>query len=306
MSDKSGIIWTDATLNPVFGCTKCSPGCLNCFAERMAYRLACMGQKKYQEVISTDGGVWNNKVICDESTLDKPLHWKQPRKIFICSMADLFHPKVPFDFIDSVAMVIGLATQHTYQLLTKRPGRALAYRNRFVNRTVGNNIFQNHVHLGVSICTPDELHKADTLREIPAAVRFINFEPLLLDMGKLNLTGIDWVIVGGESGPNARPMHPDWVRGIRDQCIVANVPFFFKQWGAWGIAAFQKGEKQLSLIGDSKPLSRNTIFRRFPEHIDSTIPCIGWVRVGKKKAGCLLDGREWKQWPRDLRVQEKI
>ena len=231
---KSKIIWTERTLEVTGGCTACSPGCLNCYGKNYIWRWAhkkVFGDKYKGLVKKVNGRLeWTGKIKLFEDALEKPLSRKKPTIYFVDSRSDLFHPKVPFDFIDSVAMVIGLATQHTYQLLTKRPGRALAYRNRFVNRTVGNNIFQNHVHLGVSICTPDELHKADTLREIPVAVKFISFEPLLADMGEFDLTGIDWVIVGAESPqPKMRWCPTYWISSIVRQCKAAGVPVIVKQ-----------------------------------------------------------------------------
>lgn len=189
----TGISYVDETLNPVVGCTKCSPGCLNCYAEKMAYRLACMGQKRYREVISTDGGVWNNKVFCDEKTLDIPLHWRKSRRILVPSMGDLFHPKVPFEFIDEVFAVGALCPQHTLLILTKRIERMAEYMpNRdwgeACNRILHKNMYlQNeivpplpNVHLGATICTQKEAdEKIPLLLQIPAAHRWISAEPLL-------------------------------------------------------------------------------------------------------------------------------
>lgn len=231
----SKIPWTEKTWNPVVGCTKCSPGCLNCYAERMAGRLANMHQEKYAAVVKHETrheGIeedpqflflpkWNGKVFCDESVLENPLDWHDPRKIFVCSMGDLFHEKVPFEFIDKIEYVTSQTPQHTYQILTKRADRMLEYfSEKFWPFT--------NVHLGVSISTPDELHKAETLKRIPAAVKFISFEPLLADMGKVNLEGIGQIIIGAES----KGSHPgrlcelDWAKNLIDQC---KGPVFVKQ-----------------------------------------------------------------------------
>ena len=330
------IPYCDETLNVTAGCTKCSPGCENCYAERFAYRLACMGQEKYQKVVKglptskpfwKKGfkAAWTDDIYCDESVLDKPLHWKKPRRIFINSMSDLFHPKVPFEFIDKVFNMMRITPDHTHLVLTKRIKRL----SSFIYQAYGKNTILSNVHLGISISTQDEMWKAKVLVDIPAAVHFISFEPMLEGIeipkeylgkeietyfGKARekeltaekfISGdypddfIDWVIVGGESGPGARPMHPDWPRSIRDQCVDAGVPFFFKQWGKWGIAESIPNDlqKRFRVVGGSEPLSPNTIFKIFPEHEISTIPMTGWVKVGKKKAGCVLDGREWKQYP---------
>ncbi len=307
MGTDSKIEWTDASWNPVVGCSKVSPGCDNCYAERMAHRLAFMGKEGYAYV-TTRKGHWNGKIYhVYPKRLEIPLHWREPRRIFVCSMGDLFHESVPFEFIDKVFDTMLSCKQHTFQLLTKRPERALEYyegvqsdSNIMGEPAMIDHIDANHIWLGVTVEHPDYKNRIDTLRQIPASVRFLSIEPCLADLGELNLDGIGQVIVGGESGPGARPMHPDWVRSIRDQCQAASVPFFFKQWGAWGIAALQRGEKQLSLIGESIPLNPNTPFRCFPEHSNSTIPCAGWVRVGKKKAGCLLDGEEYNEYPKGV------
>ena len=227
----SKIEWTNETWNPVAGCTKCSPGCLNCYAERMSYRLMCMGIKKYEnsiDIIEPKIFKWSGEIFCDEKALNTPLHRKKPRRIFVCSMSDLFHEKVRIGFIGDVHDIIKQCPQHTFIILTKRIENAADFYRH--TRHKKDLPFKN-LHLGVSISNPEENWKADVLRGIPAAVRFISFEPLLADIGELSLNGIHWVTVGGESGPGARPMQPDWARSIRDQCIAANVPFFFKQWG---------------------------------------------------------------------------
>jgi protein gp37 len=195
-----------------------------------------MGNDHPQYLGKTDArGKWTGKVECCDWLLDKPLHWRKPRRVFVCSMSDLFHEKVPFEFVDKVFDTIW-KTNHTYLILTKRPARIGEYlehcRDQRVARTPNKNgCARPTILTGVSVCVPEEKPKIDTLRTIPAAVKFVSFEPLLRDMGELDLTGIDWVIVGGESGPGARPMHPDWARSIRDQCAAARVAFFMKQMG---------------------------------------------------------------------------
>ncbi|MBN2591611.1 MAG: phage Gp37/Gp68 family protein [Sedimentisphaerales bacterium] len=238
MSDNSKIEWTNASWSPVVGCTKCSPGCLNCYAERMAKRLKAMGQRNYRNGF---------EVTCHPHVLDMPLKWKKPRMIFVCSMSDLFHPKVPFEFIDKVMAVITLCPQHTFQVLTKRIDRMLEYfnlRSKSANywkkavplgRTLEWRGFSlvpfplPNLWLGVSICTSEEKRNIEILKQISAAVRFVSFEPLLCDMGDINLDGINWVIVGGESGPKKRECKLEWVQSIVDQCKTVNVPVFVKQ-----------------------------------------------------------------------------
>ena len=284
MSSKSKIEWTESTWQPIAGCTKCSPGCDNCYAERMAYRLACMGQKKYQATTGILGYMrgWNGKIYCDEKALEIPLHWRKPRRIFVCSMSDLFHPKVPFEFIEKVMAVIEECPQHTFQILTKRPHIMFEYFSG-IGKLYELSCCPN-VHLGVSICTPDEMWKADELRKILAAVRFISFEPLLADVGDINLEGIGQVIVGGESGPGARPMHPDWARNIRDQCVPNGIPFFFKQHGEW-------------LSGADKYALKINTYNFYPKRV-TRIGNTTFFRVTKKLAGRMLDGREWQEYPK--------
>jgi protein gp37 len=191
-----------------------------------------MGQKKYMATIGMLGWMrgWNGKVFCDESALDKPRHWRNPRKIFVCSMSDLFHPKVPFEFIDGVWWTMSVSRQHTFQVLTKRPERYLEYWQHRLRKgfTDGN---RENIWAGVSVCTPDEKDKIDILRQIPAAVKFVSFEPLLADMGLLNLEGINWVIIGAESigSHPGRKCELDWVKSIAIQCVAAGVKIFIKQ-----------------------------------------------------------------------------
>jgi protein gp37 len=214
MATSSHIEWTDATWNPVTGCTKISPGCKFCYAERLANRLRAMGQKNYRNGF---------EVTLHSPMLDRPLHWKKPRQIFVNSMSDLFHETVPANFIEQVFDVMQRASWHQYQVLTKRSDRLLELSPHLKWRP--------YIWMGVSVENSDYLERVDHLRRTGAHVKFLSIEPLLGRLDRLDLRGIDWVIVGGESGPGARPVNPDWVRDIRDRCLTADVPFFFKQWG---------------------------------------------------------------------------
>ena len=214
MSGNSAIEWTESTWNPVTGCTKISPGCANCYAERMARRLQAMGQPNYAAGF---------KLTVHEHVLGLPLTWKTPQAIFVNSMSDLFHQGVPTDFIMRAFDVMNQADWHCYQILTKRSERLLQ-----LDPQLG---WADHIWMGVSVENADYLSRIDDLRQTGAAVKFLSLEPLLGPMGRLDLAGIDWVIVGGESGPGARPMEESWALEIRDQCVDEGVPFFFKQWG---------------------------------------------------------------------------
>jgi protein gp37 len=214
MATNSHIEWTDATWNPVTGCTKISPGCKHCYAERLANRLQAMGQANYRNGF---------QVTLQPQMLELPLHWKMPKRIFVNSMSDLFHEDVPTSYIKDVLGIMGRADWHQYQLLTKRSERVLA-----LNKEVK---WAPHIWMGVSVENKDYVHRIDDLRKTGAHVKFLSLEPLLGPLAKLNLRGIDWAIVGGESGPGARRVDPAWVTDIRDQCLKAGVPFFFKQWG---------------------------------------------------------------------------
>lgn len=211
---KSKIEWTESTWNPVTGCTKISPGCKNCYAERMAMRLKVMKQPNYANGFN---------LTLHEHALNLPLKWKKPQTIFVNSMSDLFHKSVPEEFIQRVFDVMNRAPWHTFQVLTKRASRLQSIQHKL---TWGKNIW-----MGVSVESEKYKHRMDALRETDAGVKFISFEPLLGPLGKLKLKKINWAIVGGESGPGARFMSPEWVAGIRDQCLKQKVPFFFKQWG---------------------------------------------------------------------------
>ena len=221
----STIEWTDATWNPVAGCTIVSPGCTNCYAMRMAARLDAMGQDKYRNLTRAQGTrtAWTGAVNCDESSLDVPLRWRKPRFVFVNSMSDLFHPDVPERFIVKIWKTMFSAQWHTFQILTKRPER--------MRRITSRLALLPNVWLGTSVETRDYLPRLDELRATRAAVRFVSFEPLLDAITDVNLESIHWAIVGGESGPGARPMNAEWVRAIRGQCENQGVAFFFKQWG---------------------------------------------------------------------------
>jgi protein gp37 len=223
--ESSKIEWTQATWNPVAGCSVISSGCKHCYAMRLAARLAAMGQEKYAGTTRKFGGryVWTGQINLAPDALALPRSWARGRMIFVNSMSDLFHAAVPESFITQVFSVMQDCHQHTFQVLTKRPER-LAEMARPLP-------WPQNVWMGVSIESAEYLWRADYLRRVPAHVRFLSIEPLLGPLEGLNLDGIHWVIVGGESGPGARPMNIQWVRAIRDQCIAAGVPFFFKQWG---------------------------------------------------------------------------
>lgn len=338
MSDKTAIEWTDATWNPVHGCSKVSAGCTNCYAEKVSHRFG-FTSKPWNATYASEN------VKLHPERLDQPLRWKQPRRIFVNSMSDLFHEQVPFDFIDQVFAVMALSPRHTFQILTKRPSRMLEYfdsyngyteklgcitpymeqygwQSREDLMTIGapaGSSYPNdtpwplpNVWLGVSV---ENQQAADEripfLLQTPAAVRFLSCEPLL---GAVEISNflvceqyagewkeprkgtvggkpyqvarirprVDWVIAGGESGPNARPMHPDWARSLRDQCVDAGVPFFFKQFGEWA-----PGSNFVGHIHSGKS-------HDFGQNLDDNNSV--W-RVGKKAAGRSLDGRTWDEFP---------
>lgn len=219
MSEHSKIEWTDATWNPVRGCSKISPGCKNCYAERFAERFRGVLGHPFEQGFD---------VRLVPKKIPEPLRWKSPRKIFVNSMSDLFHESVPDSFILQIAQVMLEANWHIFQILTKRPDRM----SRLLSGPLSSFAAQPHIWWGVSVENRKHgLARLRKLQKTSIAVRFLSIEPLLEDLGEIDLTGIAWVIVGGESGPGARPMHPAWVRSIQSQCRRDNVPFFFKQWG---------------------------------------------------------------------------
>ena len=224
MAQASSIEWTESTWNPVTGCTKISPGCAHCYAERMAKRLRAMGQERYRNGF---------KLTLQPDTVETPLRWKRPRTVFVNSMSDLFHKDVPTDFIARCFAVMQRASQHTFQVLTKRPDRAA--------ELAPDLPWPSNVWMGTTVENADHVQRIRLLLQIPAVVRFLSLEPLFGPIPRLPLKGIHWVIVGGESGPKARPMEPGWVLQIRNRCIAHSVPFFFKQWG--GVHKAQAGRK---------------------------------------------------------------
>lgn len=293
MGKYSKIEWTDATWSPVTGCTPVSDGCHNCYARRMAYRLR--GRFGYPE----DDPF---RVTLHEGRIKEPLGWRKPRRVFVCSMGDLFHPDVPFEFIAAVFRVMTKCTQHTFMILTKRPNQVKAFYLLSSGSAPWAQKVCENIWVGV---TAENQQAADEripiLLQIPAAVRFVSVEPML---GPVNLEQptpnaksvngvyppwmiqqLDWIIVGGESGPNARPMHPDWVRSLRDQCQAAGVPFFFKSWGEWKPVYTTGPEFELSRLKNDEIV------------MSGTGHGVVMKKVGKKKSGHLLDGREWNEVP---------
>ncbi|GAA1592537.1 DUF5131 family protein [Kribbella hippodromi] len=243
MSDKSAIEWTEATWNPTTGCDRVSAGCDNCYALALSKRLKAMGAAKYQ----TDGDPRTSGpgfgVAVHSSALHIPLSWRRPRLVFVNSMSDLFHAKVPTSFVQEVFEVMRRTPQHTYQVLTKRSLR--------LKRIAPKLSWPSNVWMGVSVESADHYERISDLASTPAAVRFLSCEPLLGPLPALPLEAVDWVIAGGESGPNARPLEADWVREIRDQCVHTGTPFFFKQWG--GLRAKSGGRELDGQLWSEKP-----------------------------------------------------
>ncbi|TIN05576.1 phage Gp37/Gp68 family protein [Mesorhizobium sp.] len=335
MADKSAIEWTDATWNPIVGCSILSPGCTHCYAMGMAARIEAMttalqakGQTGAPHYAGTtrkvnDHAVWTGKLaIAPDHILREPLSWKKPRRIFVNSMGDLFHEDVPDEWIDRVFAVMTLSPQHTFQVLTKRAKRMREY----VSNARGPNSFPTrdwplpNVWLGVSAERQQEAdERIPELLATPAAIRFVSAEPLLgrIDFGKIiraaTFAGtihpdgkthpIGWMIAGGESGPGARPMHPAWARQIRDDFVSAGVPFFFKQWGAWGRAAPRpSGTPGTFAIANAPPYSEFwqsmvTPVDFYPRQFDLFGGAIVLEQLGKKAAGRLLDGVEHNAMP---------
>ncbi len=318
----TSIEWTDETWNPVTGCTKVSPGCDHCYAEAFTKRF---NRRPFEEI------------TLHPERLGQPLAWKKPRRIFTCSMSDLFHDKVPWDYLLKVFEAMAATYDHTFQVLTKRPGRMDYFANTVLAEyqnchPMGPWNWLPNVWAGTSVESAKYLPRLDVLARVPAKVRFVSCEPLLgpLDLrpwlggcprayetatGTFDPSGgpyrnlcagcgahkldhkqtLSWVIVGGESGPGARPMHPQWVRDIKDQCQEAGVPFFFKQWGEWRhlsneVAQHIGRSTYVALDGGTYPAGRAPPFPRFDgyEMLE---------RVGKKAAGAMLDGREWREMP---------
>ncbi len=234
MSENSSIEWTEATWNPITGCTPMSNGCQNCYALRLAKRLKAMGNKSY---------INGFDLTLHHELLTKPLLWKKPKLIFVNSMSDMFHKDVPFEFIQDIFSVMKEANWHIFQILTKRSDnlKNLAHKLEW----------PKNVWMGVTIESKDYMHRINDLLATPAAIKFLSLEPLLSDMPNINLKGIDWVIVGGESGPKARPMLKEWVIDIKNQCDNYNIPFFFKQWG--GVQKKKNGRELNGKIYSNMP-----------------------------------------------------
>lgn len=319
MADKTGIEWCDATWNPVVGCSVHSPGCIHCYAMPLAARLERMGNPAYAGLTqpSKTGPVWNGIVRLNPSTLEQPLRWKKPRRIFVNSMSDLFHENLADDAIDEVFGVMGACEDaglgHTFIILTKRAERMQQYMARraaqaWNSRRLGPDAHPpRNIICGVS--AEDQTRwdeRLAHLRETNALYRAVSVEPMIgpIEPSAEDMLALDWVIVGGESGPKARPMHPDWVRDIRDLCQVAGVYFFFKQWGEWLAGEGNYGQF------DATPMSayrrcdnhryewpRYTAANNFGTHPDPWSGPIAARRVGKKAAGAMLDGVEHREFP---------
>ena len=280
MADRTKISWTDATWNPVRGCSPASAGCAHCWAVRDAWRLAHQPHPRVRasyeglvELTAAGRLGWTGQVRFVPELLDQPLRWRRPRRIAVCLMGDLFHPDVGFDIIHRVFQVMKRASWHTFQLLTKRPDRLLDFCRAFY---VGSRVkWPRNVLAGVSAENQATVQaRVDALTQIPAGMRFLSLEPLLapvdcspwLQPGAAVRSLLDWVIVGGESGPGARPMHPDWARSLREQCRAASVPFFFKQWGEWAphgsVALWRNSGREITqegvcLLADGRVLLRD-------------------------------------------------
>jgi protein gp37 len=310
------IEWCTETWNPIVGCTKVSPGCDHCYAERMANRLKSMSEKydgkgknifhrsatgKYSHVIS-EKGKWNGKTHFDEADFKKPSRWKKSRMIFVCSMGDLFHESISDELIDEIFLAMRFYyRRHLFLILTKRPERMHAY---YRGMAKGGDVEPlPNLWLGVTAENQAQANKrVPILLSIPAAKRFVSVEPMLTQVDLVNCYGdtpwtpgtrqlgfIDWVICGGESGPGARPMHPEWVRFLQSECHCAGVPFFFKQWGEW-LPSYDFGERLEEMVKNFP----KCIIRKRHEFPDG----INMYKVGKKAAGSLLDGKEYKQYPK--------
>lgn len=249
MAGLSDIEWTDATWNPVSGCTIISPGCTNCYAMRMAARLQAMGHGSYKDVTRKSGNrsVWTGKIILNERMLQAPLSWAKPRMIFVNSMSDLFQDGVPSSYIRSVWDIMAESHWHIFQILTKRPDNM-----RRIIDELELPILEN-VWLGTSVENGKYLSRIDDLRATRANVKFISFEPLIGSVRQADLSGIDWAIIGGESGPGSRPMDVDWVDEIKDACDVSETAFFFKQWG--GVNKKKAGREYLGRTWNDMPAS---------------------------------------------------
>jgi protein gp37 len=332
VGEKTGISWTDSTWNPIRGCSRVSEGCRNCYAESVAHRFSGPGQPYEGLAVLKNGHAsWTGRVEFVEDHLMDPIRWKRPRRIFVNSMSDLFHENVTDEMRDKIFSVMALCPQHIFQVLTKRPERMLEYltgehkaRNEemttakgecslafgrparffpqaFKKLPLNQDIFQMkwplpHVWQGVSVEDARVKHRIDILREVPAVVRFLSIEPLIGDVGLLDLKGISWVIVGGESGPGARPMMSQWADSIREQCEAAGVAYYFKQNGEWvdaGHSEFGKlpASERRALHSDGTEWDLGDM----PEDDDADVTTM--VRVGRKRSGDTLYGKVYHAFP---------
>jgi protein gp37 len=239
MAQLSSIEWTEATWNPVIGCSKVSPGCKNCYADRMSRRLKAMGNHRYRNGF---------ELALQPDLLEAPLRWKTPRLIFVNSMSDLFHPRVPISFISEVFQVMNSAHWHIFQVLTKRSQRLV--------RLSGKLSWSKNIWIGTSVENSDYIYRINHLIKIDAHIKFISIEPLLGPIWNLPVSGIDWVIVGGESGPRARAAKPEWIRSIRDVCLKNKIPFFFKQWG--GKQKWKSGRELDGKVWNEMPINESS------------------------------------------------
>lgn len=275
----SKIEWTNETWNPVTGCSKYSEGCQNCYAERMTKRLAAMGQEKYKNGFS--------KVVFHLEELNRDFGGKS-KMIFVNSMSDTFHADISKVRIYKMLEYCSRNMQHIFQILTKRAVRLEEFS------------YPPNVWLGVTVEKENYKNRIEFLRRTDAKVKFLSCEPLLGDLGKLDLTGIGWVIVGGESGPGARPMHPGWVRNIQKQCQEQNVPFFFKQWGEWAPV-----DSSVDYLNQEKVCWLGMDGRITPPFYASVFKSAAMKKCGKQKSGALFDGKEYKEFPKILQKEEK-
>ena len=290
------IEWTDETWPVVTGCTACSIGCTNCYAARMAAtRLRDHPRYAGLATFSDGKAKWTGEVRLNYDVLEQPLHWKKPRRVFVCSMSDLFHESIDEDFLIDVFVRMGEAHQHTFQILTKRPAKMYD----FISRSTWGMSPLSNVHLGVSVenqAAADE--RREYLRQCPAAVKFVSYEPAL---GPVDWTGwefVDQIISGGESGPGARPSHPDWHRATRDFCQANDIAYFFKQWGAYLGIDYLGAPSPVGAWGKPAWFRADGLYTRIGKKPDVDFgDGHGAVRIGKNRAGHLLDGKEWQEFP---------
>ena len=302
MATNSAIEWTEVTWNPVTGCDRVAAGCDNCYALALAKRLKAMGAEKYQNDGDPRTSGPGFGVTAHPRALTQPYRWRTPKVVFVNSMSDLFHAKVPLDFIRDVFDVIRETPQHTYQVLTKRAHRTA--------RIADKLDWPKNLWMGVSVESYDVVDRIDHLRAVPAATRFLSCEPLLTALPGLKLDGIDWVIAGGESGPGARPMHPDWARSLRDQCEAAGIPFLFKQWGEWAPdeCVDSDGARRIGRKPEANDPKSLVMHPAGMTALTPDNPFDPWERghpnwhtvmrrVGKHVAGRELDGRTHDEYP---------